>query len=148
LVEPFGAGAFSVATQYWTASQRNTQMPPLVGDLLVNKAIWTGFAVAMLGLAYGLFSFQAAERSGRSRKGRELAAAVATEPEAAPIRFATELARPSFGPATAWGQLWARTKLDAAQVFLGPAYFVLLGLAAVVCGGNAWFSTRDTGYGG
>ncbi len=62
--EPFGGGAFGEATRYWTASERNTLMPPLEGDLLLNKAIYLGVACAFLALAYRLFSFQSAGAVG------------------------------------------------------------------------------------
>jgi ABC-2 type transport system permease protein len=41
-LEPFGIGAFGNATRYWTASERNTQLAPLIGPLLWNRVIWTG----------------------------------------------------------------------------------------------------------
>jgi aminopeptidase N len=148
LWEPFGAGAFGAATRYWTASERNTLVPPITGDLLWNKAIWMGVAAALLALAYTLFRYQAGAVSRRSRKAAALAVAAApaeafasTGPRAAP-------AKPVFDAAATWTQLMARTRLDAGQVFRSPAYFVLLGLAAAASLGNLWFATEVSTYGG
>jgi len=144
--EPFGLGAFGAATRYWTASERNTLMPPLAGDLLLNKAIYLGVAVAFLALAYRLFSFQSSERSGRSRRAAKLAAQV--EPtEAALAAPLGKLTRPHFDAAAARAQLWARTRLDMGQVFRSPAYFVLLGLAVLLSGFNLWLATDVSNYG-
>jgi len=143
--EPFGTGAFGAATRYWTASERNTLMPPLVGDLLLNKAIFVGVAVAFLALAYRLFSFQSSERSGRSRRAAKLAAQAAPA-ETAPVPVG-KLTKPRFDGAAAWAQLWARTRLDMGQVFRSPAYFVLLGLAVLLSGFNLWLATDVSNYG-
>jgi len=148
LLEPFGVGAFVEATRYWTPSERNVLIPPIAGDILWNKLIWMGVALGLLALAYRLFDFQSAERSGRSRKAVRLAAvADAPETEPAPSAFVRPPA-PRFTTATAWAQVWARTRLDAAQVFRSPAYFVLLGIAALLSVANLWFSTEIGAYGG
>jgi ABC-2 type transport system permease protein len=146
LGEPFGTSALGAATQYWTASERNRLMPPIAGDLLWNKVLWLGVACWVLALAYRLFSFESAERSGRPRGpsstvepaqiGRTLTGPVG------------RLAKPSFGARATWAQLWARTQLDAKQVFLSPAYFVLVGLAILLAGLLMWLSTTITQYGG
>ena len=44
LVDPFGLGAFTLATKYWTAAERNTQLPAMAGVILWNRVIWLGAA--------------------------------------------------------------------------------------------------------
>ena len=147
LWEPFGGGAFGAATRYWTPSERNTQVPAIAGDLLAHLVIWLGVAVGLLAAAYALFRFQVSGRVSRaSRRAAALAEASAAEP--APVAADAKLAPPVFDARAARAQLWARTKLDTAQVFKSPAYFVLLGLAAAASVGNLWFSTEVGGYGG
>lgn len=146
LWEPFGVGAFGAATRYWTPFERNSQMPALAGDLLAHLLIWLGIAVAFLAAAYALFRFQGSGRAGRARR-RATALAEAAAESAPPVSLGPRV-RPVFDARTARAQLWARTKLDAAQVFKSPAYFVLLGLAAAASVGNLWFSTEVGLYGG
>src|SRR6202789_1989977 len=143
--EPFGLGAFGAATHYWTASERNVLTPAISGDVLLNKAIWLAVAAGLLALAYRLFDFQAAELSGRRK--RRAAAESAPATEAGPAKPAA-LAKPRFDAAATRAQLWARTKLDAGQVFKSPAYFVLLGLAGLLSLFNLWLSTDIGAYGG
>ncbi|HTB66058.1 MAG TPA: M1 family aminopeptidase [Steroidobacteraceae bacterium] len=145
LWEPFGTSAFGAATRYWTASERNALMPSLAGDLLWNKVLWLGVACGVLALAHHLFSFQSAERSGRRKPSAAIEPVTVGQNVAAPMAV---LAKPSFGAATTWAQLWARTRLDARQVFFSPAYFVLLGLAALLAGLTLWLATDVSGYGG
>ncbi len=66
LFEPFGLGAVGEATKYWTASDRNTMLPPLAGVVAYNRLIWFGTSFAMLALAYSLFRF---ETKGAKRQG-------------------------------------------------------------------------------
>ena len=131
LWEPFGGAAFGAATRYWTASERNALMPPIAGDLLWNKVLWLAVGCGALALAHRLFSFQSAERSGRRR------GPAAAEPAVVARNLAESvagLAKPSFGTGAIWAQLWARTRLDAKQVFLSPAYFVLRGAGGAAGG--------------
>ena len=147
LWEPFGTSAFGAATRYWTASERNTLTPPIAGDLLWNKVLWLGVGCGALALAHRLFSFQsAADRSDR-RPGlsADVEPSVIAPNLAEPVG---SLAKPGFGAGVTWAQLRARTRLDAKQVFLSPAYFVLLGLAVLLAGLTLWLSTAVTAYGG
>jgi ABC-2 type transport system permease protein len=144
--EPFGLGAFGAATHYWTSSERNTLLPTLTGDILYNKLIWLGVALVFLALAYWLFNFQAAELSGR--RARKAAKAEESAGGGATLAPAGGLAKPRFDGATTRAQLWARTKLDAGQVFKSPAYFVLLGLAGLLSLFNLWVATDIGAYGG
>ena len=146
LWDPFGLSAFLVATHYWTASERNTLLPAIQGDFLWNKLIWLGIAAAILAATYRLFNFQSAETSGRSRKRAALTEPAATAETPAPL--AGGQAKPQFGRQTTWAQLVARTRLDAAQVFFSPAYFVLLGLGGANAVVSLWLATDVSTYGG
>ena len=145
--EPLGFDAFMSATRYWTASERNTLLPAIQGDIVFNRLIWMGLAIAILALAYRLFSFQSADLSGRRVRKQAKTEAPAATPAPA-ITADAPHAKPKFGAATLRAQLWARIKLDAAQVFKSPAYFVLLGLAALLSLVNLWLATDIGAYGG
>ena len=43
----FGGQAFGTLTKYWTVADRNTAALPLSRDLLLNRLVWVGLAVAM-----------------------------------------------------------------------------------------------------
>jgi aminopeptidase N len=136
--DPMGFGAVDLATRYWTVNERNTALVPLVGPLLWNRLLWTAVAAALLSLAYGAYRF---ETKGSKVKRRQKAEAAAP---AAPV-FAGARAIPRFDGRAARAQLWARTRLDMAQVFKSPAFFVLLALGVFNAGAGMWFS--DGGYG-
>jgi ABC-type transport system involved in multi-copper enzyme maturation permease subunit len=151
-LEPFGIGAFGSATRYWTASERNTLLPPLAGPLLWNRLLWTGIGLALLASAYGLFRFEPVARRARRREAARAAlqTGVASESTALSpsIRPGTsEAPARRFGPRGLLAQFAARTRFDMTQVFKSPAFFVLLALGVFNTGAGLWFTVTDSLYG-
>jgi aminopeptidase N len=121
LGEPFGFAALGDATRYWTAAERNTLLPPLGEEILVNRAIWLGASLALLAATWALFRFSV--RGAKARKAQKLALIADAAPPAAAA--SGPLPRPVFDGRTARAQLWARTRFEMAQVFKSPAFVVL-----------------------
>jgi hypothetical protein len=103
LVDPFGIGAYDQATRYWTAIERNTQIPDFAGYILWNRVLWIGVAFALLGLAWVIYSRAArgTPLAAANVPGRSEAAPAATHTAAVPVMTA----RPSTD--AGWSQLWA-----------------------------------------
>ena len=131
LLEPFGSGAYELATRYWTATERNAATPPLEGLLLWNRLMVLGLGGGLLALAHSLFHFDERSAPVRLRRARP------AEPDR-PIQTATLPARARFGPATALAQLIARTRLDMGQVLFSPGLLVLLVLGVINASANVW----------
>ncbi|MGB7739181.1 MAG: M1 family aminopeptidase [Steroidobacteraceae bacterium] len=143
LVDPFGLGAYDQATRYWTAAERNTQIPDFAGYILWNRALWAGIAFALLGLAWAIYS--------RAARGSRVAAGKA------PDKIDDE--RPANAVGTAlvpavqakrssdagWSQLWALARFDVAAAIRSPAFIVLLGIGFVNSLGSLWYA--DEFYG-
>jgi aminopeptidase N len=145
-LEPFGIGAFGSATRYWTANERNTLLPPLLGPLLWNRLLWTGIGVALLASAYGLFRFEPVSKKSRRRdaahEALQAGAPVGSTALSPPVR-----PTPRFGARVLLAQFVARTRFDMAQVFKSPAFFVLLALGVFNAGAGLWFTVTDSLYG-
>ncbi|MEQ1806528.1 MAG: hypothetical protein ABL900_14230, partial [Burkholderiaceae bacterium] len=150
LSDPFGLSALSVTTKYWTASERNTLLPPLDGLMLGNRLLWSAIALAFFGLAYRLFHFEQRSTPARSARGAaaiDAAPAPAPAPApAAPLRIG-HLSAPRADAATRWAQLWRLTRFDMAFVFRSPAFFVLLGIGVINSGGALWYTGEWYGSG-
>jgi aminopeptidase N len=141
-LDPMGFGAVDLVTRYWTVAEKNTVLIPIMGPILWNHALWTVVALALLGLAYVNFRFET--RGKKAKKAEKLAKeAVAPAQPAATAAFARAI--PRFDAAAARAQLFARTRLDLAQVFRSPAFVVLLALGLLNAGGGLWL--LDGGYG-
>lgn len=136
-LEPLGLAAFTYATRYWTAADRNTLLAPVDGVLLWNRLFAIGIGLAALGVTFATFRF-AVRPSRAQRRADKLAARVE---EAPPAPAAGPLPAPRFDRATAWAQLATRTRLEMAQVFKSPAWLVLVALGLF----NAMASLVDLG---
>ncbi len=138
LSDPFGLSAINIVTKYWTATERNTQLPPLSGLLLMNRVLWLGLAALLYGLAWKIFRFE--QRAG-SAAAKPPEAATAAVPRGGPLPMSRSDA------ATARAQLWALTRFDMAFVFRSPAFFVLLFIGLINAGFATWFAAEWYGSG-
>ena len=137
LLEPFGTGAYGLATKYWTASERNSLTPALTGVLLWNRLLVVGVSLGLLALAYALFRFD--DRPVSQRRQAQLQRRRVKDDRAAPAS-APLAASPRFDTRTALAQLLARAKLDMGQVFLSPAFLALLVLGIINSAANLWLT--------
>ena len=127
LVDPFGIGALAQVTKYWTAAERNTQLPSLAGLILYNRLLWTAIGLALLAAAYSIFRFEVRGRKISGTEARGTAAIAAANLEAS-----HHAARGDGSVrATGWQQLLALTRFDMRAVFKSPAFFVLLAIGIV-----------------
>jgi len=137
LLEPFGLGAVGEATKYWTASDRNSMLPPLAGIVAYNRLIWFGASFAMLALAYSVFRFET--KGAKRQRPAERDDAPAPQPTG-------PLHAPRFDGYTARVQSWKWTRFEMAQVFKSPAFFVLLALGLLNAAGSMWYADEFADY--
>ncbi|MFI4975175.1 MAG: ABC transporter permease/M1 family aminopeptidase [Caulobacterales bacterium] len=140
-LEPLGMAAFDQTTRYWTAAERNSLVPALHGLLLWNRLYALGLGAGFLALAYPLFRFQTI---GSARRPSRASGTLAAQPPPASASTGTG----SFDGQWVWAQFAARARLDLAQVFKSPVFWVLMGLGLANAANGLWFATEDTGYGG
>jgi ABC-2 type transport system permease protein len=114
LLEPFGIGAVQDSTRYWTTAERDTTLPPLGGVILANRGIWFCVSFALLAVAWFSYRFEARQPRPQSRE------------VSAPHVPTDALPAPHFDHTSLIAMAWRWTRLEMAQVFKSPAFFVLL----------------------
>lgn len=57
LLDPFGASAIQNATEYWNVAERNTNLLPMDGLVLINRIIWISVSLLIFSLTYYKFQF-------------------------------------------------------------------------------------------
>ncbi|MGZ2372018.1 M1 family aminopeptidase [Ancylomarina sp. YFZ004] len=57
LLDPFGMSAISHATEYWNVAERNTNLLPMGGLVLINRLIWMSVAAIIFAGTYFKFQF-------------------------------------------------------------------------------------------
>lgn len=58
LLDPFGLGAYTNATQYWTPVEQNSQMVAFDGMILWNRLLWVGLGLGIFLFTLFRFDFQ------------------------------------------------------------------------------------------
>lgn len=139
LSDPFGLSALAISTRYWTASERNTLLPPLTGLLLANRLLWVTLAAGLLALTWRRFRF---ENPAPAPAAAPVAEPVLPAPAAVPMRRSTGSAA-----GAAWAALWQLARFDLSFVLRSPAFFVLLAIGVLNAGASAWFSGEFYGSG-
>lgn len=120
IFDPFGMNAFSEITRYWTPIEQNTQVLPLEGVFLINRAVWIGFAVVLFLVNMAVFSFR--RRKTPSLLRRKSAATGSYVPTHIDLPRAT----PAPGSKAVMAQFFARLGFEIKGVVLNVAFWVLL----------------------
>jgi ABC-2 type transport system permease protein len=123
LLDPFGDSTLDMVTKYWTAAERNSQLPPLRGVLLENRLIWLGLSGALFALAYLVFRFEATQ-SPRRRRSSAL-----SEVDAPVAGLPLQTAQPVAG--RSWQAFLSLTRFDVGSVIISPAFLVLLAIGVL-----------------
>ena len=138
LADPFAVSALSQAAKYWTATERNAQMPALEGALLLNRVIWFAISAGFLALAYRIFRMD-----GSPLLGRRKAPAASTVDAAFTPATAAHMPMPQGSQKrAAMAQFLAIARFDAAAVFKSPAFFVLMAIGVLNAFAGLWFASR------
>lgn len=112
LVDPFGMSAFRVATEYWTAAEKNTLLAPAWSVLGLNRLLWLcgGLVVFVLCAWRFRFAHVASEGPGRAGRGSLMAwlaspfaaRGAAAEPEGANVGLGIALRLPDVARDASW----------------------------------------------
>jgi hypothetical protein len=131
LVDPTGIAAIGEVMQYWTVFERNTQVVPIEGTLLLNRVLWLAIGVLLLAVTVWRFDF-VLSKSRRRKKKIEDSDALTVGSK--PVGFSTQHAEIEAG--AAWHQFLARTGFEVRAILRSVFFWVLLALAAALSLGN------------
>src|SRR5882672_469536 len=142
LADPFGRAAIAVATKYWTATERNAQLPAMTGLLLANRLLWAGVALVIFSATCVFFRFEVrgarVSSAAKHASGQESMVAVSASAMNVPtIRD---------DPAARRAQAWSLARVEMTAVFRSPAFFVLMAIGMLNSGASLWFAGQI--YGG
>ncbi len=119
LADPLGGAAIDRITRYWTPFQRNTQLIPLRGILLANRALWLGVGALFFVVAYTKFAFAyPAEKSKRRGAGQD--------EELPSTAQALPIAHPVFSRAASLRHLLSLTSIQFRETTKNVFFWVLM----------------------
>jgi ABC-2 type transport system permease protein len=125
LMDPFGTTAVVRLTEYWTIAEKNARAIGFEGVYLINRLIWSGFALAVLLLGYWRFHFVSSVDS-RAANRPEGERALVLSGTAANTREQPDFAGRSLA------LLLARSTWLNLRESLKNIYFVVIALAGVL----------------
>ncbi|MDP9193755.1 MAG: hypothetical protein M3P06_18840 [Acidobacteriota bacterium] len=134
LLDPFGMGAFSVVTRYWTVFEKNTLVLPLDGPFLMNRILWIGVGLIILAVAFWRFNFAAAAQKGKKKKLAE-----GEQPKALPIALQLPRVTQTFGGISSFRQFMATVRLESKTVLTSIPFFIIVLLGVM----NVWGGTSS-----
>ena len=135
LADPFGMRALNLTTRYWTAEERNTQLPEVAGYILANRALWLTVAALLIGATLKLFR---TERAGTSRWLR-LPSFLRRKPRPAPAAAAASViavAAPTAGRFAGFRQYLKQTRFDTARVVVSAPFLIMVAFGLLNIGGS------------
>jgi ABC-type transport system involved in multi-copper enzyme maturation permease subunit len=119
LADPLGGAAIDHITRYWTPFQRNTQLIPLQGILLANRALWLGVGAIFLTVTYAKFAFAyPAERAQRR--------AVVEERETLRPTDTLPVVHPTFSTAASLRHVVSLTRIHFKETTTNVFFLVLM----------------------
>ena len=121
LADPLGGSAIDRITRYWPPFQRNTQLIPLQGILLANRALWLGVGAIFFVIAYVKFAFAYPAEKSKQRE-------IGEEKEAIPQAESLPVAHPTFSTAASLRHLLSLTRIQFTETTKN-VFFVVLMLA-------------------
>ena len=117
LLDPFGLRAFGEYSRYWTSFEKNSLVPVLESMILQNRLLWLGIGAFILLVAGGLFRpLNLASYSFKKKTKKEKIDVIPTTNNIA-IKASVN---------NGLAQFISRTKFEIRQVFLSPAFLILL----------------------
>jgi ABC-2 type transport system permease protein len=144
LLDPLGLAALKAVTRTWSVKQYASSMPPLSGDLLLNRGLWMLMTIASLSLSGAVFTRRArrsdqGEKAGRRRTLRRRLwsmlrsdARDGTRPASGPLGMGGVVAHlPEIATQTGarmrWKQFLAILRFELQRMLGSLSYKVILG---------------------
>lgn len=139
-LDAFGLAAVELTTRYWTSAEKNRLLLPLSSYVLLNRAVWVGVGLGLLGLCYARFRFAAFASERVSKKTRRAAAGL-TSTVGAGLGAGLTAALPGglrlprvtqvFSGGMSRRQWWSLTKLEFRGI-VRSRYFAAIAGAGVI----------------
>ncbi len=134
--DPFMIRALAESTRYWTAVERNTQLLSFDGLVMINRFVWLGVSLGLVGLSYALFSFRQAAKLPKEKKAKK--ADIATVLKAPRIS-------PNWSGSAFYKQFMMRTRFEVGSVVKSLPFLIIIGFSMFLL--ITALINRGVGYG-
>ena len=142
LMDPYGILGFFAQIKFWGVVEKNTQLVPLQGNLLINRIFWCCFAVTVFLIVYKIFSFKLIP--ARKKKQKNI-----LEENTALIKYKPVLISAS-DIKLQWSAFLAKSKLETKLIIKGIPFIVMMilwvGMISITLSEELFSGIFDTSY--
>ncbi|MFD1468703.1 M1 family aminopeptidase [Hymenobacter caeli] len=135
-LDAYGFAALEFTTRYWTSAEKNRLLLPLSSYVLLNRAVWLGLGLGLLGLCYARFRFSAFASEKPEKKARRAALVAETDLSARPAAQPAGLRLPRVAQVFSGGmslrQWWSLTKLEFWGIVRSRAFAAIAGAGVIL----------------
>jgi hypothetical protein len=124
ILDPFGIGAFSVVSKYWTPAQQNMQTVEFAGTMLTNRLVWLAVGLAIFAACAARFRFTHHAPERRRRRAAAAAVVEAPTPRGALVLPA---AHPQYGARAHFGQFRSIFRRSFWSIVGNRYFFAIVG---------------------
>ncbi len=139
-LDAFGIAALNFTTRYLTAPEKNTLLVPISSYLLLNRAVWLSFGLALLAFCYARFRFSALASEKVSKKMRRASVDVAgtlaeADTDGQEVAGGLQLlprVTQVFSGGLSLSQWWSLTKLEFRGIVRSRYFAAIAGAGVIV----------------
>ncbi len=121
LLDPFAINTFVLETRFYTPFEKNTLLAPVSRVILLNRVIWIGFSLLVIGFAFWRFSFQKFLLPDRIKKSNKSKESVMSE------ILLMQNVHPDFGKKHLQKVWWSLSKLEFLNIVKDNYFKAILG---------------------
>ncbi|HLJ29351.1 MAG TPA: ABC transporter permease [Candidatus Angelobacter sp.] len=133
LVDPFGGNAIDYAERYWTPFQRNTQMVPFAGLVIVNRILWLAVGIVVLIFTWSRHKMAHVAAGGKRKQQQVLADEAPSLPQITAVRVLHPMFSFPASLALFFSMAWLQFSEIVRNVFFGVIAIAGYSFALIVC---------------
>lgn len=136
IMDPSFFNTFEVETQYWTVSEKNSQLIAPIGNIFLNRVIWLSAGIFIGFLFYA--SFRLNIPIGRSRRKKQL-----DDPQLFPVHMQENLPKVRFNQSWryAFFKVGKQAFFYAREILTSLPFIVIMLLAFLIFASNSNFAS-------
>ncbi|MEO0732520.1 MAG: M1 family aminopeptidase, partial [Bacteroidota bacterium] len=143
VLDPFGLFAFQEATKYLTPPEQNVFNIPLAGNLLLNRLLWPGLALALL--LFTLFRFEFTRFLGGARQKVKAVAERVADKGAAAGAMAIPKVQQTFATGNYLRHMFAQAWIEFKSIVRDPYFVGIISGALLFLFFDGWFGYTTYG---
>ena len=141
LLDPFALNTFQLETRFFTPVEKNTLLTPISTVIILNRLLWLGLALLIIGFAYWRFNFQkflepAHESKRKLKKEKE---------EEAPVLIKN--VQQNFGSSHTRKVWWNLVKIEFLNIIKDNYFWAILGGGIIFLTLDFWIGNTSYSVG-